>query len=220
MMQARALHLSALGRATRKPIGVWPLIQWAFRDECAQIETGAGPRTLSGTGYVLAQLEVGRVDGGGHSLPHHDADLVADALTHLPEARGGLRMALWIAEMARAGQEPDWMPDATPRVYPAVTHTNQHGLRAGTADAGRLGPQGWAPQPRRNRKGVIVKDTVKCCPVIIRPGAGQIAHARREWLRWWDALWDVRESLRIHNGLTCHEVTEDMPVRCPWEDKN
>lgn len=209
---ARAATLPA-----RKPIGIWPLIQWAFRAECARIETCAGPRTLSGTGYVMAQLEVGRVDGGGHSLPHHDADLVADALAHLPEARGGLRMALWIAELARSGQEPDWMPDASPRILPAVTHTNQHGLRAGTADAGRLGPRGWPSQPRRNRKGVVVQTTVKCCPVIIRPTVDQIAHARREWLRWWDALWDVRESLRLYSRLTEYQVTEDMPVRKPWE---
>lgn len=212
MMQA--LAFTRARPAARKPIGVWPLIQWAFRDECAQIDTGAGPRTMSGTGYVLAQLEVGRVDGGGHSLPHHDADLVADALTHLPEARGGLRMALWIAEMARSGQEPDWMPDATPRVYPVETHTNRWGVRAKAVEC-----QDWPRQPRRNRKGVIVHDPVMACPISVRPTVDEIARARRAWLNWWDALWDVRETFRIYSNLTCHQVTDAMPVRKPWEKR-
>ncbi|AKO96819.1 hypothetical protein MALG_01643 [Marinovum algicola DG 898] len=197
----------------RKPIAIWDLVQWAFRAECARIETGSGPRTMSGTGYVMAQLEVGRVDGGGHSLPHHDADLVADALAHLPEARGGLRMALWIAELARVGRVPDWMPDAHPRVVPVETHTNRHGVRARTEEA-----RDWPPQPRRNRKGVVVHDRVMCCPVVIRPTADEIAGARRDYLRWWDALWEVRETFMIYNNLTAHAVTDAMPLRAPWRD--
>ncbi|MDD9738440.1 hypothetical protein PVW47_01460 [Marinovum sp. SP66] len=218
-MMASAVNVSAGFAVGRKRIAVWDLIQWAFRAECARIETGAGPRTLSGTGYVMAQLEVGRVDGGGHSLPHHDADLVADALAHLPEARGGLRMALWIAELARVGRVPDWMPDARPAVRPAVTHTNQHGIRAGTVDAAQFGVDGWPAQRRRNRKGVIVEDAVTCCPVVIRPAAWEIASARRDYLRWWDALWEVRETFSIYNNLTAHEVTDVMPERAPWEPR-
>lgn len=209
-MMGLGFNLSAVGRATRKPIGVWPLIQWAFRDECASLDLGEGPRTISGTGYVMAQLEVGRVDGGGHSLPHHDADLVADALAQLPEARGGRRMAIWIAELARAGAEPDWMPDARPKIMAQDTHTNRWGVRAKTANTGET-------VARRNKKGVIVRDPVKYCPVIIRPTVCDIARARRQWLQWWDALWEVRETFRIHDCLTCHDVTDAMPDRTPWE---
>lgn len=211
-VQKELLMASHLRRGTRKPVGVWPLIQWAFQAECASLDLGEGPRTVSGTGYVMAQLEVGRVDGGGHSLPHHDADLVADALAQLPEARGGRRMAVWIAEMARAGAEPDWMPDACPRVVPVDTHTNRWGVRAKTAETGEV-------VARRNRKGVIVHDRVQYCPVLIRPTASDIARARRGWFQWWDALWDVRETFRIYDNLTCHVVTDDMPEREPWKKK-
>ena len=210
-MMASAVNVSAGFAVGCKRIAVWDLIQWAFRAECARIETGAGPRTMSGTGYVMAQLEVGRVDGGGHSLPHHDADLVADALAHLPEARGGLRMALWIAELARVGRVPDWMPDARRRVLPVDTHTNRHGVRACAEEA-----RDWPPQPRLNRKGVLVRDAVMCCPVVVRPTAVEIAGARRDYLRWWDALWEVRETFKVYNNLTAHEVTDVMPERAPW----
>jgi hypothetical protein len=201
------------------------LLAWAFQREAAQLDfdpihtiTGAGRQVRSMSAIIADHERLGcRVDGGGVSLPHPDADAVADAVAHLPEAFGGRRMAVMIAELARIGVAPDWMRDATPRVRPVDTHTNRHGVRAATADAADLGAQGWLPVPRRNRKGVIVRDKVPYCPVVIRPSPADIAHARRQYLGWWGALRELRETFRLYGGLTCFEVTMAMPPRAPWE---
>jgi hypothetical protein len=41
-------------------------------------------------------------------------------------------MAISVAELARAGITPDWMPEVVPRCVPVETRQNQHGERAVT----------------------------------------------------------------------------------------
>ncbi|SEP27519.1 hypothetical protein SAMN04490248_1681, partial [Salinihabitans flavidus] len=139
-------HVAAGARM--RDIGIRELLEWAFQRECAQLdfdEVG----TVGGTGWrghgteyvMLERMRLGgmRIDGGGRSLPADDAEIVASTLAALPEARGGRRMAIWIAELARAGRAPDWMPDTRPRFYAAETHINRHGVCAKSQDSAYLG---------------------------------------------------------------------------------
>lgn len=212
------------GDGARRDIGIQALLEWAFRDECAQLDFDAMGVRASGYGYasstaaILQHEQLGcRVDGGGRSDPHPDADVVAAAVAALPEGCGGRRMAIWVAELARAGMVPDWMPGAAPRVYPVDTHTNRHGVRAKTDDAARLGASGWPAQARRNRKGVVVQEAVPYCPVVVRPSARDIARSRRSYLDWWGALLDLRGTFAAYGGLSSFAVTDAMPDRCPWQ---
>lgn len=216
-----------VSRAAVQPISILGLLDWAFRAECAQLDFDNLGSRASGWGYVsstaaiLQHEQLGcRIDGGGRSDPHPDADVVAAAVAALPEARGGRGMAIRIAELARAGAVPDWMPGAMPRVVPVDTHTNRHGTHAVTLDAARLGSLGWQAQPRRNRKGVVVHDPVQYCPVVVRPSVSEIARARRAYLDWWGALRDLRETFRLYGGLCAFEVTEAMPRRVPWQKED
>jgi hypothetical protein len=211
--------------AVRMPVTILELLAWAFQRERVRLDfdpisTVSGDRAqVRSMSAIIAEHErLGcRVDGGGQSPAHPDADMVADAVAHLPESHGGRGMAMRIAELARLGKTPDWYPGAVTRVYPVATHTNRHGVRATTRDARELGPSGWQPVARRNRKGVIVRDAVPYCPVVYRPTACEIAQARRAYLGWWGALRDLRETFRLYGGLSAFEVTRGMPPRAPWE---
>lgn len=207
-------------------ISILDLVQWAFQRELASLdfdevgrETGATPGF--GMEFVLIeQARLGcRVDGGGRSDPHPDADVVASALAALPEARGGRRMAVWIAELARAGAVPDWMGGAVPRLYPRATHINRHGESARTADAAELGSDGWPHWRRRNRRGVLVEEAVLYCPATWRPTAATIAAARRGYLAWWAALHELRANLAGTATLSAFEVDGRMPEMTPWAKK-
>lgn len=210
--------------AAQQAISILDLLEWAFRRECAQLDfdrhgLGAvGWGYVSSTAAIIQHEQLGcRVDGGGRSDPHPDADVVASAVSVLPESVGGRGMAIRIAELARAGAVPDCMLGAAPRIVPVDTHTNQFGFMAKTEDAARLGCEGWPSQPRRNRKGVIVHDPVKFCPVMIRPSVSQIARVRRDYLDWWGALLELREGFRVYGGLSAYHVTDQMPPMTPWK---
>ncbi len=210
-------------QAGKRLVSIRWLLEWAFQREKVQLDFGqaslAGqPLPSFGMEYIMMeQARLGcRVDGGGRSQSHHDADIAASALAALPEGHGGQRIAIWVAELARAGQEPDWMRAAITVCVPSDTHTNRHGRFAKTADASNLGAQGWPPQPRRNRKGVIVHDKVQYCPVICRDTTHDIARARRAYLQWWGVLLELRGHFQIYGGLTTYEITDEMPPRAPW----
>lgn len=205
-------------------VSVVELLHWAFQRECAQLDFDE-LRTVAGsvqigvdTVYRLMELRrLGcRVDGGGRSDPHPDADVVASAVAALPEGHGGRGMAIRLVELARVGCSPDWMPDATPRFHPVDVHINRHGVNAKKDDAAKLGGAGWPAQPRRNRKGVIVRDVVEFCPVVCRPSVSDIAQARRGYLQWWAALLDLRDTFRVYGGLSAFKLNSEMPSMRPW----
>ena len=214
-----------LRRGKVRLVSIRGLLEWAFQRELAsldfnEVQSSSGwlPSSVSMEYRMMEQAKLGcRVDGGGRSDPHPDADIVVSALAALPQALGGRRTAMWIAELARAGREPDWMPDARPRLVPGDTHTNRHGTFARTEDAAGLGAAGWPRQPRRNRKGVVVYDRVLFCPARWYPTGSQIAAARRAYLQWWSVLLELRNTFQIHNNLSAHVVTDDMPVMSPWK---
>ncbi len=214
----------ARGSQPAVPISIEQLLVWAFQAERVTLNLDRVSRlagfALPGFGFeyvLLQQAKLGcRVDGGGRSDPHPDAEIVAAALVELPEEHGGMRTGIWIAELARAGIRPDCMQDARPRFEPADVHTNRHGTNAKTRDAADLGPFGWPAQPRRNRKGVIVQDAVQYTPVVCRPTPDQIGRARRAYLQWRGTLFWLRISFQTYGGLTGFKLTDEMPPLTPW----
>jgi len=209
-------------RGGKREIDVWGIICWAFQNECVSLdrheeETGLEQRVNVDPIYQMAEIaRLGcRVQGGGRSASHHDADIVAATLAVLPDGCGGWHMATAIAELARAGITPDW--HRNPQVVPVDTVTNRYGHHAKTADAKQLGSIGWPHQSRRNRKGRTVYDPVLFTPVVIRPSAAQVTRSRRAYLDWYGALLDIRSALQ-HSVLTSFIVTDRMPARAPWKN--
>ena len=125
----------------------------------------------------------------------------------LPDALGGKRMAIRIAELARAGMTPDWMPGAVPRCVPVETRQNQHGVRAVTEVVGT---------ERVLSRGKWRAVEVLACPVTFSPHPRQIEDARRAYEDWWRALGWVRDASREGGLLRTVEVTEGMPRKRPW----
>lgn len=200
--------------ASARDISILGLIEWAFQRECASLDfdelaSTAGERPAVSPLWMLMQRHnLGcKVDGGGRSDPHPDADIVASALAALPDARGGRRMGIWIAELARAGLRPDWMPGAVTRCVPVEVQQHKHGSFAKSEPCGSV---------RVVSRGKLREVEMRWCPVTFTPTAQQIASARRAYLDWWGALHDLRHSFRAYGGLTAWRVTEEMPPRTPW----
>ena len=214
-MQGR-IGRAAGGRVKRAP-GVQAALEWAFRVEQAQMELpvrrGIDEEGFGfGMEYVLIQrARLGcKVDGGQHkmgSYTHADAEVVAAAVAGMPDSLGGIRMAISVAEMARAGMTPDWMPGVVPRCVPMETKQNQHGERANTIVVGT---------ERVRTRGKWRTVEVLACPVTWRPHPEQIASARRGYDDWWQALDWVRDGLGVGGMLRKVEVTTAMPKLRPW----
>ena len=210
--------ISPRGTRTKRALGVQAALEWAFRIEKARLELPP-PKDASGESfgfgleYVLLQrAALGcRVDGGQHkigSYTHPDAEVVAAAVAAMPDRLGGKRMAIHVAELARAGITPDWMPGEVPRCVPVEVKCNQYGERATTVVVGT---------ERVLTRGKWRTVEVLACPVTWRPHPEQIAAARRGYEQWWQALDWVREGLNAGGMLREVELTGVMPRRGPWE---
>jgi hypothetical protein len=205
------------GAKLKRALGVQAVLEWAFRVEKAQLELPQR-RDIDEEGfgfgmeYVLMQRALlgCKVDGGGkksQSYTHEDAEIVAATLAGMPDSLGGIRMAISVAEMARAGITPDWMPGAVPRCVPVETKRNQHGERATTEVVGT---------ERVLTRGKWRMVEVLACPVTWRPHPEQITSARRGYEDWWQALDWVRDGLVAGGMLREVEVTVAMPKVRPW----
>ena len=205
------------GARVKRALGVQAILEWAFRVEKAQLELPQRPDIVEegfgfGMEYVLIQrARLGcKVDGGQHkmgSYTHADAEIVAATLAGMPDSLGGKRMAIYVAELARGGMTPNWLPGAVPRCVPAETKTNQHGERASTIVVGT---------ERMLLRGKWRMIEVLACPVTWRPHPEQIASARRGYEDWWQALDWVRDGLVAGRMLREVEATASMPKVRPW----
>jgi len=212
-MQKRIGH----GCRQKRALGVQAILEWAFGREKAQLELPPPPMANEephgyGLEYVLIQrAQLGcQVDGGRHktgSYTHEDAEVVAAIVAGMPDNLGGIRMAIRVAELARAGLTPDWMPGAVPRCVPVETRRNQHGVRATTVVVG---------VEREQYRGRWRRVEVLACPVTWRPHPDQIDGARRAYEDWWLALDWVRDGLVAGNMLREMAVGGGMPKRRPW----
>jgi hypothetical protein len=205
------------GGRTKRALGVQAALEWAFRIEKAQLELPP-PKDVPEEGfgfgleYVLMQrAALGcKVDGGQHkmgSYTHPDAEVIAATVAGLPDSLGGIRMAIHVAELARAGLTPDWMPGVVPRCVPRDTRENQHGVRAVTEVVG---------VERVLHRGRWRTVEVLACPVTWRPHPEQISSARQGYNGWWQALGWVRDGLVAGRMLREVEVTVAMPKVRPW----
>ena len=203
----------------KRALGVQLALEWAFRVEQAQLELpprkdGAEEGFGFGLEYVLLQRALlgCKVDGGQHkmgSYTHPDAEVIAAGVAGLPHSLGGIRMAVYVAELARAGMTPDWMPGVVPRCVPKEIRHNQHGDRATTIVVG-------IEQVKTRGKWRTVE--LLACPVTWRPHPEQIASARRGYEDWWLALDWVRDGLIAGGMLREVEVTTTMPRSRPWQE--
>jgi len=206
------------GTKVKRALGVQAALEWAFRIEKAQLELPL-PQDVAEAGFgfsleyaLVQQAALGcKVDGGQHkmgSYTHADAEVIAATVAGMPDSLGGIRMAICVAELARAGMTPDWMPGAVPRCVPLEIKNNQHGERAKTIVVGT---------ERMKTRGKWRTVEVLACPVTWRPHPEQIASARRGYEDWWQTLDWVREGLIAGGMLREVEVAAAMPKRAPWQ---
>jgi hypothetical protein len=210
--------------APRRAMSIQRALEWAFGIEHARVEFDEFGETSGvlrvGVDGIWVMIQRGRlgceIDGGGWSNPADDAEIIASAVSNLPEAYGGRKMAAEIASLARAGCVPDWMGGVRSRYVPVEVRINRYGEFSATADSRHLGGQGWPAQERRGRKGRVRLDPVLYCPVRIVPTAAQISAARRRYLDWWGALLWLAAELQSLRILSRVEVTDAMPPMEPW----
>ena len=210
------------GAKVKRAMGVQAALEWAFRVENAQLELPSRHDVTEegfgfGLEYVLLQRAVlgCKIDGGQHkigSYTHEDAEVIAATVAGIPDSLGGKRMAIRMAELARAGLTPDWMPGVVPRCVPTIVKQNQHGTHVGTVVVGTT---------RIRVRGATARVTWKtidilACPVTFSPHPRQIEAARRGYDDWWQALGWVREGLISGGMLREVEVTDAMPKARPW----
>lgn len=210
MMIGQRASATICGVKARKEVSVQQILEWAFRRERVQLELDGrveaeGHRPGVSTIWVMIQRgNLGcKIDGGGTSEPHEDAEVVAAAVANLSIGCGGKSMAVQVAELARAGMTPDWMPGAKPKIVPAEWHTNRYGRRA-KAERLTEAQSGWPCDAR-------------ACMITWSPSASSIARARRAYLGWYGALLDIRASLVAGRMLRAHQLTDAMPPREPWK---
>jgi hypothetical protein len=207
-----------MGTKVKRAPGVQAALEWTFRTEKAQLELPQRKDVAEegfgfGLEYVLLQrAALGcKVDGGQHkkgSYTHPDAEVIAATVAGMPDRLGGIRMAISVADLARAGITPDWMPGVVPRCVPVETRQNQHGERAVTIVVGT---------ERVKTRGKWRTVEVLACPVTWRPYPEQIAAAPRGYEDWRIALVWLRDGLIVGGMLREMEVTAVMPRVRPWE---
>ena len=206
------------GTKMKRALGVQAALEWAFRVEKAQLELPL-PQDLTEAGFgfsleyaLVQQAALGcKVDGGRHkmgSYTHADAEVIAATVAGMPDSLGGIRMAIYVAELARAGMTPDWLPGVVPRCVPVETKSNQHGEQSTTVVVGI---------ERVLHRGRWRSIEVLACPVTWRPHPEQITSARRGYEDWWQALDWARDGLVAGGMLREVEVTAAMPKIKPWQ---
>jgi hypothetical protein len=207
------------GGKVKRAMGIQQALEWAFRVEKAQLELPERPDPERGQGYgfgleyvLLQRAALGcKVDGGQHKIggyTHEDAEVIAATVAGMPDSLGGKRMAIRVAELARAGLTPDWMPGAVPRCVPVDIKRNRHGERA-TSEVVRT--------ERVLSRGKWRSVEVRACPVRFSPDQRQIDSARRDYDDWWQALAWVSNGLIEGGMLREIDVTAAMPNGRPWE---
>lgn len=98
-------------------------------------------------------------------------------------------MAICVAELARAGLTPDWVPGAVRRYVPTIVKQYQHGTHASAVVVGSERIRVRGPGTRATWKTV----DILACPITFSQHPQQIEAARRGYDDWWQALDRIRE---------------------------
>lgn len=210
------------GTKLKRALGVQAALEWAFGVEKAQLELPV-PKDMTEEGcgfgleYVLLQrAALGcQIDGGQHRIggyTHEDAEVIAATVAGIPDSLGGKRMAIYVAELARAGLTPDWMPGAVPSCVPTLVKQNQHGTHVGTVVVGTERIRVRGPTARGTWKAI----DILACPVTFSPHPQQIEAAHNAYSEWWKSLDWIRDGLIDCSMLRELEVTASMPKSQPW----
>lgn len=198
----------------RKVMPIADALHWAFAVEHASLDfaESKGDNVRPGVSTLWTVMQRGalgcQIDGGGWSAPARDADIIASAVAHLPQAMGGMRMALRIAELARAGMVEDWGQDLHPRCIPvAWKGENQHGPQAETTLVG---------YERILSRGQWREFEVRACPVTFTASPARITAARCAWTSWRNALAWLAQGLRSQGTLDRVTIADGLPEAEPW----
>ncbi|MDO8982754.1 hypothetical protein [Cypionkella sp.] len=196
----------------KREMSIKAALEWAFGTEHAQLDFDDAPQgARPGMSTIWLMMQRGalgcQIDGGGASKVADDADAIAGALAGLPVALGGKAMAADMAAWARAGGEPEWAINMTPRCVPRQwSRDNQFGAFAKTVVIETLEVAG--------KRGRRARFDVLACPVTYVPTASQIAMVRRRYLGWRLALHHLRGALvGVLDNIT---LTDEMPLSAPW----
>ncbi len=203
-------------------LSIQQALEWAFGRERARLdldvdadpETRGQPSSMSAifAAYMLLGTRIDSSGGAwGRSLPHHDAEVIAAFVANLPGGHGGRGMAIQIAECAAAGITPDWMPGARQRCVPREWRQTRYGVFARTevVETIEVGHRG-----RRSRREILA------CPVTYTPTVAQIAAARRNYLTWIGALYQLQYELASSRMLTRIELNDHFPPMTPWRGRD
>lgn len=210
--------------AERREHHIEQALTWAFATECAQIDTPeTGYRRNVGTEYrMLKRAELGgvQIDGGGHSLPHDDAEILAGMVSNLPEAFGGMGMAITVAQHARTKSRPDAMLGAVPRLWPANWGGGAKRMGKSVEIAGYQ-ETFYRPHPKNRAKMIKRTRMVKVgyTPCIWEPHPDLIRDMRRGYHRWWLALDYLRQVALEYPHFVKLALTSEMPPYKPWESR-
>lgn len=200
--------------APRRTLPIRAALEWAFATEHAQLDfaEAQGDNARPGVSPLWVVMQRGQlgcsIDGGGHSLPAHDADIIASAVAALPAGLGGRGMAVRVAEYARSGGAPDWGAGLRPRCLPRAWK--------GENQAGRFAATELVETITLGQMGRTRAFPVYCCPVTYTATAERIAAARRGYLAWIEALAHLAMTLRASGVLDTITITADLPVMEPW----
>ena len=212
---------SVSSKRPKRSMPVQQALEWAFGKEKAELELPDRPDPERGGGFgfglefvLLQRAALGcQIDGGRYKLgryTHADAEVIAATVAGMPDSLGGKRMAIRVAELARAGLTPDWMPGAVPRCVPVDLKRNRHGDRAVSVVVGT---------ERALVSGKWRCVEVRACPVTFRPDAQLIKAGRQAYQDWWRALGWVHEVLNDGGMLHDIKVTSVVPKEKPWEPR-
>ena len=210
--------MNAMGprRAAVREMTIQQALEWAFAAEHARIDfDGTGAHEFDRPGvdniWILQrQRELGcRVDGGGSSDPHPDAQIIAAAVEALPIGVGGKRMALLVVECARARRVPDWRADERRGVVPCGWDMTDAG--EWLASTRKLDPVTY-----RDRKGFRKSYRPELCPISYTGSAAVLAKRRREYLAWYGALLHLLFGLSWVGAFTAIRLVDGLPEPSPW----
>ena len=197
----------------RRPMTIRAALDWAFATEKAQLDfaEAKGDNARPGVSTIWTIMQRGHlgcsVDGGGYSLPHLDADIIASAVANLPRGLGGRGMALIIAEAARACAVPDWRTEAPQWVPVAWKGENQNGRQAATRVVDVL------VFTRRGRK---VEVPILCCPIRRTVSPDRVLAVRARYTAWRAALAWLLSDLSRRGALSDIALVGGLPVAEPW----
>lgn len=193
-------------------------LEWAFAVEHAGLDfdsLGAHEFDRPGSDSTVLVHQRGilgcRIDGGGSSDPHPDAQIIAAAVEALPISVGGRRMAVLVAEMARTRSVPDWSAPEQRGVVPCGWELTDEGeWMAATRE---LEPVAYRCGQWRNKRTYVPM----VCPISYSGSAAVIAERRRAYLAWYGALLHLWSVLASDYALTCTAITDGLPELSPWK---